>query len=129
MAPRLLFNFTHRYTPRRVRLPSRAARHLASRGLQLHATKPSTTHAITCRDVIYRAIRRRLTRVACLDTCCFFRQWPPTRRHRRQSRRRLHASSSAQPTAPCATTTTTARRHVRHSTRQLLADTFHRRVS
>jgi len=34
-------------------------------------------------------------------------------------------------TAPCTTTTTTttARRRVRHSTRQLLADTFHRRVS
>jgi len=107
-------------------MSSRTARYLASRG-QLRATKHSTTHAITPRDVIYRAIRRRLTRVAYLDTCHFLRQWSPTRR--RQSRRRLHASSSARPTAPCTTTTTTARRRVRHSTRQLLADTFHRRVS
>jgi len=112
------------HVPRRAR----AARHLASRG-QLRATKPSTTHAVTRRDVIYRAIRRRLTRVACLDTCCFLRRWPRTRRRRRQSRRRLHASSSARPAAPCTTTTTTARRRVRHSTRQLLADTFHRCVS
>jgi len=126
-APRLLFNFTRRSTPRRARLPSCAARHLASRG-QLRATKPSTTHAITRRDVIYRAIRRRLTRVACLGKCRFLRQWPPTRR-RYQSHRRLHASSLARPTAPCTTTTTTARRCVRHSKRQLLADTFHRRVS
>jgi len=119
-----------RSIPRRARLPSRAARHLASRG-QLHATKPSTTHAITRRDVIYWAIRRRLTRVACLNTCRFLRQRPPTRR--RQSRRRLHTSSSARPTAPCTTThyhycsptstslnASTARRHVPR---------FHRRVS
>jgi len=84
MVPRLLFNFTRRSTPRRARLPSRAARHLASRG-QLRAMKPSTTHAIKRRDVIYRAIRCRLTRVVCLDTCRFLRQWPPTRRRRHQS--------------------------------------------
>jgi len=78
--------------------------------------KPSTTHDITRRDVIYRAIRHRLTRVACLDTCRFLRRWTPTRRCRCcQSRRRLHASSSARPTAPCTTTTTTARRRIRHA--------------
>ena len=117
-----------RSTPWRARLPSRAARHLASRG-QLRATKPSTMHAITRRDVIYRAIRccltRALTRAASFDRL----QWPPTRRRRRQSRRRLHASSSARPTTPCTTTTTTARQRMRHSTRPLLADTFHCRVS
>ena len=128
MAPQLLFNFTRRSTPRRARLPSCAAQHLASRG-QLRAMKPSTMHAITRPDVIYRAIRCRLTRVACLDTCRFLRRWLPTRRRRCHSRRRLHASASARPTAPCTTTTTTARRRVRHSTRQLLTDTFHRRVS
>jgi len=111
---------------RECRRALRAARHLASRG-QLRATKSSTTHAITRRDVIYRAIRRHLTHVACRDTCHFLRLWPPSRR--RQSRRRLQASSSARPTAPCNTTITTGRRRVRHSTRQLLADTFHRRVS
>jgi len=40
-----------RSTPRRARLPSRAAGHLASRG-QLRATKPSTMHAIMRRDVV-----------------------------------------------------------------------------
>jgi len=60
MAPRLLFNFMCRCTPRHARLPSRTARHLASRG-QLRATKPSTANTITRRDVTYRAIRRRLT--------------------------------------------------------------------
>ena len=48
------------HAPRRARLPSCTARRLASRG-QLCATKPSTTDAITRRDVIYRAIRHRLT--------------------------------------------------------------------
>ena len=52
---------------RECRRALRAARHLASRG-QLRATKSSTTHAITRRDVIYRAICRALTHAASSDS-------------------------------------------------------------
>jgi len=122
MVPRLLFNFTRR-SMHTTACATAVTRRLTS----------SIARSATCHETFHDARRHSSWRhlpsnLSCLDTCRFLRQWPPTRR-RRQSCRRLHASSSARPTASCTTTSTTASRRVRHSTRQLLADTFHRRMS